>query len=123
MHRSKCLTGLSLGFLLLAVAGQAAQEDAKQRVKAVRDLGKGGSEEISRIEPFLTDPDLDVRLEAVKAIADIGTQNSLTPLIKATSDNDRGSTDTRHRRPGELLCARLREDRPHGSTSADGDVH
>jgi HEAT repeat protein len=88
MHRSKCLTGLSLGFLLLAAAGQAAQEDAKQRVKAVRDLGKGGSEEISRIEPFLTDPDLDVRLEAVKAITDIGRQNSLTPLIKATSDND-----------------------------------
>lgn len=73
---------------LLAGAGLAAQEVAKQRVKAVRDLGKGGSEEISRIEPFLTDPDLDVRVEAVKAITDIGTQTSLDPLIKATTDND-----------------------------------
>src|SRR3984885_11808991 len=88
MYRSKCTTSISLGCFLLAGAGWAAQEDAKQRVKAVRDLGKGGSGEISRIEPFLSDPDLDVRLEAVKAITDIGTQTSLNPLIKATGDND-----------------------------------
>jgi HEAT repeat protein len=88
MYRSKCTSSITLGCFLLAGAGWAAQEDAKQRVKAVRDLGKGGSGEISRIEPFLSDPDLDVRLEAVKAITDIGTQTSLNPLIKATSDND-----------------------------------
>src|SRR5579862_804213 len=88
MHRSKVATWMSLGCFLVAGAGWAAQEDAKQRVKAVRDLGKGGSGEISRIEPFLSDPDLDVRLEAIKAITDIGTQTSLNPLIKATSDND-----------------------------------
>jgi len=86
--RSKCTTWIGLTCFLLAGVGWAAQDDAKQRVKAVRDLGKGGSEEISRIEPFLTDPDLDVRLEAVKAIVDIGTQASLNPLIKVTSDND-----------------------------------
>lgn len=79
---------MTLGCFVLAGIGLAAQEVAKQRVKAVRDLGKGGSGEISRIEPFLTDPDLDVRLEAVKAIIDIGTQTSLNPLIKATADND-----------------------------------
>jgi HEAT repeat protein len=79
---------MTLGCFLLAGVGLAAQEDAKQRVKAVRELGKGGSGEISKIEPFLSDPDLDVRLEAVKAIVDIGTQASLDPLIKATSDND-----------------------------------
>jgi len=79
---------MAMACVLLSAAGWAAQEDAKQRIKAVRDLGKGGSGEISRIEPFLSDPDLDVRLEAVKAIVDIGTQASLNPLIKATSDND-----------------------------------
>src|ERR1700730_15972741 len=88
MNRSKSAICIILGCFLLSGAGLAAQEVAKQRVKAVRDLGKGGSGEISRIEPFLTDPDLDVRLEAVKAIVDIGTQASLNPLIKATSDND-----------------------------------
>jgi len=88
MSRSKCTTWITLGCFLLAGVSATAQEDAKQRVKAVRELGKGGSEEISRIEPFLTDPDLDVRLEAVKAIVDIGTQASLNPLIRATGDND-----------------------------------
>ena len=65
-----------------------AQNDAKQRTKVVRDLGKGGSEAIEKLEPYLTDPDLDVRLEAVKAIVQIGTQRSLEPLIKASYDND-----------------------------------
>jgi len=65
-----------------------AQDDPKQRAKIVRELGKGGSESIPRIEPYLTDSDLDVRVEAVKAIVDIGTQRSLDPLVKATRDND-----------------------------------
>ncbi len=64
-------------------------DDAKARAKAVREYGKsGGSEIIPKLEPYLSDPDLDVRLEAVKAIVDIGTQNSLDPLIKATRDSD-----------------------------------
>ncbi len=85
---SSCTKWLFAGFFLAALAGLAAQDDAKQRAKAVRDLGKGGSEEIPRIEPYVSDPDLDVRLEAVKAIVDIGTQRSLDPLIKAARDND-----------------------------------
>ena len=76
-------------FLLLASSLLfAADNDAKQRAKIVRELGKGGSEAIPKIEPYLSDSDLDVRLEAVKGISQIGTQRSLDPLIKATSDND-----------------------------------
>jgi len=77
-----------LGLLALAGLGLVAQDDPKQRQKIVRELGKGGSESIPRIEPYLTDPDLDVRVESVKAIVAIGTQRSLDPLIKATHDND-----------------------------------
>lgn len=67
----------------------ATQDDAKARAKAVREYGKGaGSEIIPKLEPYLADPDLDVRREAVKAIVDIGTQSSLDPLIQATRDND-----------------------------------
>jgi len=73
---------------LLSAVGLWAQNDPKSRAKIVRELGKGGSESIARIEPYLTDPDFDVRLEAVKAIVDIGTQRSLDPLIKASNDND-----------------------------------
>jgi HEAT repeat protein len=64
-------------------------DDAKARAKAVREYGKsGGSEIIPKLDPYLSDPDVDVRREAVKAIVDIGTQRSLDSLIKATSDND-----------------------------------
>jgi HEAT repeat protein len=65
-----------------------AQDDVKARVKGVRELGKGGSENIPKIEPSLADPAVEVRLEAVKAIAGIGTQRSLDPLIKASADQD-----------------------------------
>ena len=65
------------------------QADAKQRAKAVRDYAKGaGSEIIPKLEPYLADPDVDVRREAVKAMVDIGTQRSLDPLVKACADND-----------------------------------
>jgi HEAT repeat protein len=64
-------------------------DDAKARAKAVREFGKsGGSEIIPKIEPYLADPDLDVRREAVKALVDIGTQRSLDPLVKAAGDSD-----------------------------------
>jgi len=70
------------GFSLLA------QDDVKARVKGVRELGKGGSENIPKIEPYLADASADVRQEAVKAIAGIGTQRSLDPLVKACGDSD-----------------------------------
>jgi HEAT repeat protein len=72
----------------LAAFSLLAQDDVKARVKGVRELGKGGSENIPKIEPFLSDTEVDVRLEAVKAIAGIGTQRSLDPLIKACADTD-----------------------------------
>jgi HEAT repeat protein len=81
--------GFSLAITVALMAAQtAAPDDPKSRVKAVRELGKAGSETIPRIEPYLSDPILDVRLEAVKAIVNIGTQRSLDPLIKAARDND-----------------------------------
>jgi HEAT repeat protein len=67
----------------------APPDDSKARAKAVREYGKnGGSEIIPKLEPYLADPDVDVRREAVKSIVDIGTQRSLDALIKATRDND-----------------------------------
>lgn len=88
MRFGKSAIPIVAGLLLFAAASSWAQNDPKSRAKIVRELGKGGSESIARIEPYLTDPDFDVRLEAVKAIVDIGTQRSLDPLIKASNDND-----------------------------------
>jgi HEAT repeat protein len=81
------LAGLILASLVLAQT-EPAQDEPKQRVKAVRALGQGGSEALPRIVPYLSDPDVDVRREAVKAIVEIGTQRSLDPLIQASADKD-----------------------------------
>jgi HEAT repeat protein len=76
---------------LLALAGGAgslAQEDQKQKIRLLRDLGKQGSAAIERITPYLQDSDVEVRREAVKAIVQIGTVRSLDPLVAACRDND-----------------------------------
>jgi HEAT repeat protein len=79
------LTAMIVGLSLCAYAQDG---DAKQRAKAARELGKGGSEAIPKLAPMLKDPVPDVRIEAVRAIVGIGTQHSLDPLIAATRDND-----------------------------------
>src|SRR6266478_1729731 len=64
------------------VSGQAT------RPKDVREMAKGGSNAIPQLQALLKNPDLDVRIEAVKSIVDIGTQRSLDPLVEATRDSD-----------------------------------
>lgn len=61
---------------------------AEVRPKDVREIGKGGSNALPQLQEFLKNPDVDVRVEAVKQINEIGTQRSLDPLVLATQDND-----------------------------------
>lgn len=65
-----------------------AQDDAKTRIKNIKEQAKQGPTAIDQIAASLSDPDLSVRREAVKAIVDLDTQRSLDPLVKATADND-----------------------------------
>lgn len=62
--------------------------NAKQRILRIRDLGKKNSQAIPPLAHYLSDPNRDIRVEAVKAIVKIGTEASLDPLIKATHDKD-----------------------------------
>ena len=64
------------------------QADTKQRAKAVHDLGKQGQEAIPKIAPYVSDPDLSVRIEAVKALVEVGGPRTLDALVKAAGDND-----------------------------------
>jgi len=81
-----------LGLLaVLAFTPHAAGQDTpdpKQRVRAVRELGKQGDEAIAQIAPYVADPDLNVRIEAVKALVENGGPKTLDALIRATADND-----------------------------------
>jgi HEAT repeat protein len=65
-----------------------AQDDAKARVKGIKELAKQGAGAIPQIAGYINDQDRSVRLEAVRAIVQLDTQRSLDPLVKATSDND-----------------------------------
>lgn len=83
--------GLSRSFSLTSAvvfAFMLASAQETLRPKNVRDLAKQGSNALPRLQELLRNPDLEIRLEAVKAIIDVGTQGSLAPLIQATADND-----------------------------------
>jgi HEAT repeat protein len=71
--------------LLSCAAALTAQEI---RPKDIRELGKGGSSAIPKLQEHLKNPSVDVRVEVIKQLTAIGTQHSLDPLIQATSDND-----------------------------------
>jgi HEAT repeat protein len=62
--------------------------DSKTRQRAVRDLARGGQDSIPQIAPYLKDRDLNVRIEAVKVLAEIGGPKTVDPLVAALSDND-----------------------------------
>jgi HEAT repeat protein len=68
-----------------AISMLAAQD---LRPKDVREIAKAGSNAIPKLQDLLKSPDLDVRVEVVRQITDIGTQRSLDPLVLATADND-----------------------------------
>lgn len=72
-----------------AAAGQpASSADVKQRRRAPKALIRQGSAGIPALAAMLGDPDLEVRVETVKALVEIGTQHSLEPLTRAVRDAD-----------------------------------
>jgi len=77
-----------VAFGLPLSAQDVKSPDARQRARAARELGKQGSEAIPKLQALLSDPEVEVRVEAVKSIIEIGTHRSLDPLIQATRDND-----------------------------------
>src|SRR6266536_2408047 len=81
-HRAVSL----IATITLALISGFAQEAL--RPKDVRDLAKQGSTALPRLQELLRNPDLEIRIEAVKAITEVGTPGSLPPLIQASADND-----------------------------------
>jgi len=69
-------------------AAAAPDGDEKQKVKAIKDFARQGSNGIVSISGYLNDRNSIVREEAVKAIVGIGGIQTLDPLVTATHDND-----------------------------------
>jgi HEAT repeat protein len=82
---------VKLTFLLSFAAALtllAQDADVKQRTRAVRDLAKQSAEAIPQVVPYISDPDVGVRVEAVKALIQIGGPKTLDGLVRAAADND-----------------------------------
>lgn len=74
--------------LIMTLASISVLPGQEVRPKDVREIGKGGSSALPRLQELLKNPSVDVRVEAVKQITEIGTQRSLDPLVVASQDND-----------------------------------
>lgn len=80
----------ALGLLpcLLCCAQSEDGYNTNQRILKIRELGRRNSGAIPTLAVYLSDPDVDIRLEAVKAIVRIDTEHSIEPLVAATRDKD-----------------------------------
>jgi HEAT repeat protein len=88
---ARSLAGGVVLLLLTPVFAPAQNEEQftpKQRIARIRDLGKRHADALPALTAYLTDPDREIRVEAVKAITKIGGEESLSPLLKATADSD-----------------------------------
>jgi len=89
MVRSHVLFAVLISLLIPCLCAQdPASPDVKERRKAARALASQGTQGLPWLERLLSDPDLDVRIEAVKSIVEINTEKSLDPLLQATRDSD-----------------------------------
>ncbi len=89
-----CRLGIGGCVLLFAAAAQllAAQTDehytTNERILHIRDLGKRNASVLPTLGGYLSDPNPDIRIEAVKSIVRIDTAASLDPLVTATRDKE-----------------------------------
>ncbi len=80
--------------LLFAVTSQSllAQTDehytTNERILHIRDLGKRNASVLPTLAGYLSDPNSDIRIEAVKAIVRIDTAASVDPLVTAARDKE-----------------------------------
>ncbi len=79
---------LSVLFASLVVAQSEANYNSNERILRIRELGKRNWTVLPALAQYLTDPNRDIRVEAVKAIVKIDTEHSLDTLIEATRDKD-----------------------------------
>ena len=76
----------ALAVLLFLFLFPLSAQDVKP--KDVREVAKGGSAAIPKLQEYLKNQPPDVRAEAARQLTEVGTAASLDPLIQATLDGD-----------------------------------
>jgi HEAT repeat protein len=82
------LAGAGLSLTSLLAAQSEAGYNTNERILRIRELGKRNATVLPALAQYLTDPNTDIRIEAVKAIVRIDTERSLEPLVQATRDKN-----------------------------------
>ncbi len=80
------LSGLALASLVFAQS--EAGYTTKERIVRIRELGKRDWNVLPALAQYLSDPNPEIRVEAIKAIVRIDTEHSLDMLVQATRDRD-----------------------------------
>ena len=62
--------------------------EPKDRIRYIKEVAEKGDDGIPLIAPYISDRVLDVRVEAVKRITEIGGPKTVPPLIQMTRDDD-----------------------------------
>ncbi|MBV9761046.1 MAG: HEAT repeat domain-containing protein [Acidobacteriaceae bacterium] len=85
-----CLRAAAFAFCLsgLLAAQSESSYSPNERIQRIRDLAKKDPQAIPALADYLSDPNRDIRIEAVKAIVKLDTDRSLEPLARATHDKD-----------------------------------
>ncbi len=89
--QSSALVFFSIPICCLLAAGQSTSLPTaipRERILTIRELAKKSSDGIPGIAVYVRDPDLDVRLEAVRRLGDIGGPRTLPPLATFCADSD-----------------------------------
>ena len=72
-------------FLFPCLVGQPVFGQTVKEVRAAAKLGSAGIPDLSR---YLSGSSLDVRIEVVRQVTNLGGKDSIAPLVLATRDND-----------------------------------
>jgi HEAT repeat protein len=88
MKSTVCFAVMLASWFGPGLAAGQTQLDTKQRARAAHDAAKQGQDAIPTLQQYVTDMDLGVRLEAVKALDDIGGPKTVDALVLASRDSD-----------------------------------
>lgn len=86
--RIRAVRLVSISLLIAAALAAQPAADPKERIRAVRELAKQSVEGIPGIAAYVQDPVVEVRVEVVKRLNDIGGPRTLDALVRLTSDAD-----------------------------------
>jgi HEAT repeat protein len=87
LHVKRAFAALTLLTALAFAQAPSASSDPKDRIKTIRELAKR-DDPVKTISAYLNDPAVEVRMEVVRRLNEIGGARVVPGLVTATADSD-----------------------------------